>query len=116
MHLVISDRVLCLTCSTRKRNILFLTLLVKPYGEVETTFELEVFVSEAFFMIKTNVIIFVHMVTIYANQFSKGCEHLSDDILETSCYECITDSQCRQVTWSGGQPDQDVMLNSTGKK
>ena len=56
------------------------------------------------------------MVTIYANQFSKGYEHLSDDILETSCYECIADPQCRQVTRSGGQPDQDVMLNSTGKK
>ena len=47
---------------------------------------------------------------------AKDYEHLSDDILETNCYECVTDPQYRQSTWSEGQPDQDVMLNSTGKK
>ena len=40
---------------------------MKPYGEVKTTFEHEIFDSEAFLMIKTNIIIFLYMITVYAN-------------------------------------------------
>ena len=47
-------------------------------------FELEVLDSEAFFKIKTNIIIVLHMITVYANQFdlAKNCGHLSDAIWE----------------------------------
>ena len=41
---------------------------------------------------------------------AKHCKHLSDDIWETSWYECVANPQYTQVTWSGGQPDQDIML------
>ena len=61
----------CLTYCIRKRCILFWGLLTKPYGEVETMFELGVFDLEAFFMIKTkNSCPWYH--TVYANQFWFG--------------------------------------------
>ena len=41
---------------------------------------------------------------------AKHCKHLSDDIWETSWYECVANPQYTQVTWSGGRPDQDIML------
>ena len=42
--------------------------------------------------------------------------YLIDNTWETSWYECVTDPQFTQVTWSGGQPDQDIMLIFPGKK
>ena len=53
-------------------NFLFWALLEKSYGKVETTFELEVFDSEALLMIKANIIIDLHMITIDANPFWFG--------------------------------------------
>ena len=50
-----------------ERNFLFWALLAKSYGKVDITFELDVFDSEALFMITASIIIDLHMITIYAN-------------------------------------------------
>ena len=57
---IIDRKVLFLCSGTRKSHTFFSVFLEKSHGEMETMFELKVFDSEGFFMIKTNITIVLH--------------------------------------------------------